>query len=390
MRTGIIILIAGLAVALASCSAAEMTSPNSAGLTGAIDKSAAESARWVWGNWRMHIPEDHMSIELVPVRSADLHYNVKMLLEQNPCDNCIWVSKFVNNGDGTISVDIKIRHPYIGNDYYTGFDVRGIFHTTASYPFPEPDAPGPLLHFIPTLETGDPQLLNPDGYTQAYTWANPNWAPIFKYQPGGDLGGTFEGEDWDFQPPCLPFINYYSSKVRRHFASSAVVSRTYNIALPAGEWDFGYSVDACWAPPTNFPVFNIETDFPMRANTLHAYRMDAFMSGPLIGDNPTTLTVRVYNHFPEILQFYNHVVIRIPLCLNDDKIYSGGPVFVGDEYVEFTCDIANVLGAPDGIYPLLITGVGTTLPGDSYLWGIEKNWFRNAKNSQVVWLEVES
>jgi hypothetical protein len=389
MRTGIIVLIIALSVAMVSCSATEFTTPDSTGIAGATNRITAESDRWVWGNWRMHVPADHSSIEVIPVRSADLHYNVKMLLEQAPCDTCIWVSKFVNNGDGTISVDVKIRHPYPGNTYYTGFDVRGIFHTQASYYFPEPNLPG-IGHYIPTLETGDPQLLNPDGYTKAYYPSAYPWPPIFKYQPDGDLGGTFEGEEWGWVPPYMPFINYYSSEVRRHFASNAVVTRTYHIALPPGEWDFGYTVDACWAAPTVFPVTDIETDFPKQANTLKCYRLDAFMSGPLVGNSPSTLTVRAYSHLPEILQYFYAIAVRVSLSIEDDVIQHGNPVVVGDEYTEFTCTFANDLSAPSGMYPLLVTGVGLHGVGDDYLDDIENDWERSVSTSQVVWFEVQN
>jgi hypothetical protein len=311
-----------------------------------------------------------------------------MLLEKNPCDHCVWVSKFVVNGDGTISVDISIRHPFPGNDYFTGFDVRGIFHTTANYFFPEPTAPS-VGHRVPALETGDPQLLNADGYTDAY---NPdelqNEEPIFKYQPGGDLGGSFEGQDWEWQAPLMPFICYCSSEVRRHFASNKVLTRTYHIALPPGEWDFGYTIDACWAPPIKDPVTDIEKDFPMHANTLKAYRVDAIMSGPLIGDAPSTLTVRIYNYFPGILQLYDRPqVIYVAPCLMSDYKQFRTP-FIGSEYVEIKFDIVNDMGAPPGNYPVYIP---IFMIQDAYLYlkEIEEHCGRNADFEQVAWVEVQ-
>ncbi len=386
MRTANILFIAVLALAMVSCSSPDMTTPEPSDVTISTSRGADES-RWVWGNWLMHVPEDQSSIEVVPVRTADLHFNVKMLLEQSPCDKCIWVNKFVNNGDGTISAEIKIRHPYPANPYYTGFDVRGIFHTTANYFFPLPS--GPTLGFyIPALEVGDPQLLNPDGYTDAYQVNHQYWAPIFNYQPGGDLGGTFETEYPGWQPPEMPFINYYSSEVRRQFASSAVIARTYHIALPPGAWDFGYTVDACWAPPTKSPVTDIETDFPVQANSIgQPYRIDLLISGPLVGSIPSTLTIRHYWHNPGVLQYVYATGVFVPLTLKNTKVDAGQPVIVGD-YMEWTLEIANELGAPPGLYPLFNNGDAMTIEGMSYLHDIEKDYARNDGMTQVLWIEV--
>ena len=398
MRICLIILLLGLAPALVSCSGGNPAVPDSPGLTKAMERSTGESSRWVWGNWRMYIPEDQSSIEAVPVRSADLHYNVKILLEKKPCDNCLWVSKFVNNSDGTVSIDISIRHPFPANRYYTGFDVPGILHTTTHYRIENPFEYDPNAYHFPVVETGDPELLNPDAYTywQDYSpWAFPvPWeGPIFKYQPGGDLGGTFDEDDKeeDGWNEYWPFINYYSSEVRRHFATNETVTRTYHIALPPGEWEFGYTVDACWAPPINVPVTDIETDFPMQANTLFAYRMDAFISGPLIGLEPSTLTCRVYNHFPELLEFYESGITAFYTnCINGYWHYADeGPTIVDDEYVEFKYELVNELCRPPGRYPILFF-CGMSNPGDHYCKQIEEDYLRNARIGQIIWVTVES
>ena len=52
------------------------------------------------------------------------------------------------------------------------------------------------------------------------------------------------------------------------FKVNDVMTRTFHIKPPAGDgpFEFGYVVHACWAKPTNFPVTNPETDFPIVAN----------------------------------------------------------------------------------------------------------------------------
>ncbi len=378
------------AFAMISCSGANPALPGTDVPEKARDGMETESNRWVWGNWRMHVPEDHSSIEITPVRGAELHYNVKMLLENGPCDNCIWVSAFKNNGDGTISVDISIRHPYPGNDYYTGFDVRGIFYTTANYhiEFPEGGGPGggPI---IPSISTGDPELLNPDGFTNAYDPSTNQYiGPIFYYQPGGDLGATLEVEDLGFYLGWMlwPYIDYYSTEQRRAFTSGATVTRTYHVALPPGEWEFGYSVDACWAKPINVPVTNIETDFPEQANTLRPYRMDAFVSGPLIGQEPSELTVRVYHHIPDLLPHIDRVNVNASTFWESTFFYDS--VIVDDTYVEFKWEFANWYNATPGRYAMEIH---YRCDDEFYYYVNEiEHWYnRNATIRQIVWVTIE-
>ena len=337
----------------------------------------------------MSIPEDHSGLEILPARAIDMHYNVKTLLENNPCDNCLWISDFTNNADGTISVEISIRHPYPFQKYFTGFDVRGIVYTQADYYF---DDSSTSRHF-PALVKGDIELLNPDGYTNAYTPFNPNpqnYPPIYKYQPGGDLGGTFDSDDQEGDTAYNLFglICYYSSEVRRHFATDAIVSRTYNFAVPAGPWEFGYAVDACWAPPLNVPVKDIKNDFPKAANTLLNYDLKVSVAGPLVGSGPVTMTIRAYSHFQDILEIYSTPFIRITdfqltgMGSNGPKT---GPVIVDNQYVEFTYDLVNALNKPPGKYPILITCT-TSHP---YLGEIEPKWWLNSLFSQILWVTVE-
>lgn len=400
MRILTVFLLLGLAAFAVSCSGAGVTAPDSSSPEpgDSIERSMAESEsnRWEWGCWKMYVPEDHSRVEILPVRSGEFHYNVKVLLEEAPCDNCLSVSKFVNNGDGTISVDIKIRHPFPGDSYFTGFDVRGIFYTTAHYNIEKTIPLIDILHQFPALETGDPQLLNPDGYTDAYH-PSKHWLPphpiILEYQPGGDLGGTYDEDDivplkYD---EIWPYKCFYSSEERRQFPPWEVITRTYHIALPPGEWEFGYSVDAVWAQPDNVPVTNIVTDFPMQANTLDLYRLDMFVSGPLQGSNPVTITLRGYNHFPELLKYYLYpdgwpriYTNLLPSGMNWNP--ANGPNIVNDEYVEAEFELVNESQLPPGCYPV----VGR-FPTNGFDGTVDEQcWFRNARIYQILWVTVES
>jgi len=264
--------------------------------------------------------------------------------------------------------------------------VRGIFHTTTNYKLHYQPGPWPDDYpTVPSLETGDPELLNPDGFTVSYRPVS-GGPDIFRYQPGGDLGGTYDEDDVGF---CdfWPFINFYSSDVRRHFATNATVTRTYHVALPPGEWEFGYTVDACWAKPTNVPVTDIEADFPMQANTLLPYRIDAFASGPIIGSTNTVITMRFYNHVPEFYQFYDRVFI-LAGCFTGGNDVVVNSVIVDDLYIEYSYDLYNAVNRPPGRYPIVINSEYTS-SFMSYLDDIEKYFRVRATIFQVVWVTVE-
>ena len=186
-----------------------------------------------------------------------------------------------------------------------------------------------------------------------------------------------------------PFKSYYSSEVRRHFASNAVLTQTYHIAIPPGEWEFGYSVDAAWAPPTTVPVTDIETDFPPQANTLFHYRVDLEISGPLVGFESSTLAIRLFHHLPEVLYLYSFTDINLYTnCVEDHKypVPPDGPTAVNDDYVEFTYELTNDRHRPPGKYPILAV---CSLSNNDYLDNIEHYWFKNAGCHQVLWVTVQ-
>jgi hypothetical protein len=382
-----------LALLIVSCSGQQPISPTNPGKDFMDVRNSRPDNRWVWGNWQMHIPADHSRVDILPVHTANQHYNVKMLLEKSPCDNCIWTENSINHGDGTVSLDISIKHPYPFNEYYTGFDVRGILYAIGHYIIKKPNEEE-MFKIFPSIETGDVEVLDPDGYTESFSpfgFYGTNDPPILRYQFGGDLGGSLDKDDNEFPKydTYFPFLNYYSSEVRRHFATNATVTRTWHIALPPGVWDFGYSVDANWAPPVNFPVKDIEKDFPKNANTLKNYRMDLSMSNPLKGLEPQTLTIRVYHHLSEVLPLYETSNIYIfSQCLEDLPAPLATPdalTFQNDQYVEFTYELRNDFQRPPGRYPILVKPF---INFDDLFAPLDARWFKNSDYAQIIWVEV--
>jgi hypothetical protein len=279
-----------------------------------------------------------------------------MLLEKGPCYNCVWITYLKKNGDDTINLGVAIRHPYPGNDYYTGFDVKGIVHFPAKGRLSKKE--NDIDCAISLREAGDPELLNADGLIMLYyptDGPHPYFPPIQLYQPGGNLGG---GISWGYYHdmmgggtigPLFGFKNYHSSENRRYFASSAVLVRDYHIYIPPGEWDFGYSIDACWAPPLKNPVTKVPDDFPVAANSIVNYRIDAAIVGEINGNEPALLVVDAYSHvgndFPDFVIAYSGDLFK------NEQIFFWGvePIDMGD-HVRWILPVYNTCGASVGWY----------------------------------------
>jgi len=221
----------------------------------------------LWGEWTLFIDESHTSAQMVPVRGARLHLNALKFLETQ-CGDCVEITKLENNGDSTIDLTVRIKHPWPGVPQYTGFDVKGIIMFNGSHAVPNqlylPHYPTDYV--LSWRLMGDPELLNADGFTQRWcpaleTGGNP---PMLSYWKGKYASGTPTAN-------INGFLNFYSIEERHIFEHDASVERTYHIFLPPGPLIAGYAVDACWEPPTVTPVTDPVNDFPITANQPEAY-----------------------------------------------------------------------------------------------------------------------
>ncbi len=224
----------------------------------------------LWGEWTLLIDETHTHAEMVPVRGARLHLNALKFLETQ-CFDCVEITKIENNGDSTIDLTVRIKHPWPGVPQYTGFDVKGIAMFNGSHVIPN----HPYHPFYPTdyllswRLMGDPELLNADGFTY-------RWCPAL--DPGGNppMLSYWEGKYANGTPTANinGFLNFFSIEDRHIFEHDASVERTYHIFLPPGPLIAGYAVEACWEPPINTPVTDPVNDFPYSANQPEAYSFE--------------------------------------------------------------------------------------------------------------------
>jgi hypothetical protein len=229
----------------------------------------------LWGEGNLYINDTHERIDVVPRRQGRFHLNALKFLESY-CTNCLKITGLKNNGDGTVDLTVQLTHPFPGMPQYTGFDVKGIIMFQGSHEFPKNLKKLPLYpqNWRASWRLlGDPELLNPDGYT--YRWSpwydSGSDMPIFKYWEGKFANGTPTAN-------INGYLDFYSNPNRHMFECDEAVSRTYHISLPPGPVTVGYAVEACWEPPTVTPVTNPAEDFPFSANQPEPYHFNIVLN----------------------------------------------------------------------------------------------------------------
>jgi len=115
------ILLTLLIITLIGCQSNE---PISAPVTGTPNLSQSYSSDiggyYPWGFWDFEIARDGSYAEVVPNRGAlgthymwGYHMNVVKFLEVSPCTDCLKLENIHMLGNGDVSVDISLRHPFI-------------------------------------------------------------------------------------------------------------------------------------------------------------------------------------------------------------------------------------------------------------------------------------
>jgi hypothetical protein len=220
----------------------------------------------LWGEFSLFINDNHDNVVVVPKRASRFHLNALKFLESY-CADCLQITGIQNNGDGTADLTVKITHPFPNHPEYTGFDVKGIIMFSGSNEIDTLDKyPMYPKYYLSWRLLGDPQVLNPDGFT--YRWSpwydSGSDLPIFNYWEGKYANGTPTAN-------INAYLDFYSTEERHAFYCNAWKSRTYHLSLPAGPVVAGYAVEACWEPPLVTPVTDPQADFPITANMPEPY-----------------------------------------------------------------------------------------------------------------------
>ena len=235
----------------------------SASITAPEPGSAAWAGRYLLGFWDIRISADRSSAEVTQVRGARAHLNVLHTLEKE-CTDCLIINNIKIMPSGELSADLTLKHPFLGGPRFTGFDVRGILIAGSDYEFPASGR---------KIALGDDQLklANADGYTSLFNPTdfpvNPGLPYMLQYTKGNYSMGA-----GPFDATLNPYLAYSKDKPRRMFAVGTSETRTVILALPPGELQFGYAVDASWCPVTG-PITDPVNDFPPKANCIEAYEV---------------------------------------------------------------------------------------------------------------------
>ena len=230
-------------------------------------ETSGMSSHQLWGMWQFTADPVAQTLEVVPLRDVGMHLNALPFLEPPPLVN-VSLESLEFNGD-IIEAYIGLRHPFLGLNEFTGFDVCGIFITDGEVTgFSDPD--------LRMAGDGDTRLLNPDGYSR---WWNPaefpvNTGTMFGYNDGilgtpdgaANFNSTINAYKYfaDELQPNDP-VSVLSLEKRGMFSAGAKNIRHYTIELGAG-LIFNYAVDACWQFPTGGKPWQAPDDFPPGAN----------------------------------------------------------------------------------------------------------------------------
>ena len=298
---------------------------------------------YLWGYFLVLVDPTVPRVEIIPVRDAVSHMNVLQFLEQWPCANCLKIAGIQAGPDGTILVDISIKHPF-ANPNLTGFDVRGITMFNGSHQFP---ASGLILS---DHSLGDGELVNADGYTTLY---NPTTA-------GHGMEGYIKGKLSTVAVPNATlngykrFITDNPENWRNAFYAGDTIVVTYQIKMPIGPFVFGYAIDASWAPPINKPVVDPMTDFGLEANCAEAWKIsvsDSPISAGLTDcGGSAKLTIDVYDWQGK--DNAHPVVVECPELF--DGTVEAAEMDEGTGFTSYEAIVENVKLAPAGEYLCLV------------------------------------
>ena len=255
--------------------------------------SAQASPRHLWGYYRCNADLEQGTVSVLPDRSVDMHINATKPLNNNLGID-ISVDPSSTPATGYFVINVSITHPFPSNPSLAGFDVHGILLASGGI-----DAGG-----LRMSGAGDPQLLNADGWSR---W----WNPTEFTTPGvlGYVKGLYSIHGPAGPPSAM--VNPYKIfcdglwstadisllKVlqlndpagRTVFRSGKTNARQYKIQFPVSGGPkiyFDYAIDANWAKPTVDPPVNIPADFPIWANCMEPWLVEATVQECTLAGTP--------------------------------------------------------------------------------------------------------
>ncbi len=311
----------------------------------------------LWGLWQFTADIENEILDVVPLRLGEMHLNALKFLEP-PVNLYLTVENIQFTGQ-TIDLDVVLRHPFLGLNQYTGFDVCGILISYGSVTgFDDADMAMP--------GDGDTRLLNPDGYMR---WWNPVEFPhtdtMFGYKDGllgtpddiAEYTATLNGYKFfcdDITTPDDP-LSSVDPASRCVFSAGQSNTRHYTIEIAPDGLVFNYAVDANWKYPVGSPPWSVPDDFGPQANRTEAWNIaiatteNTLWNDGIGSGGDLSLSIDVWDHFDADLN-----TVRVESPGNFAITSSVTPVDGGDGYSTYEIDIMDATPAEESI-DLLIT-----------------------------------
>ncbi len=325
-----------------------------------------------WGVWQFTAVPDERLLDVVQLRTGNMHVNVLVFLEPPPLVY-LTLDSIEFNGD-IIDCVIGLRHPFLGLDEFTGFDVCGVLITNGSVSGFEDPA-------LVMAGEGDTRLLNPDGYTR---WWNPAEFPddgtMFGYNDGllgapdsyANYNSTVNGyklfsDNLDADDP----VGSLDPTDRCVFTAGEKNTRHYSIQVGNDGLVFNYAVDASWKFPTGGPPWQVPESFDPDANKPEAWNVSVTeLENTLWNDGSSSgggidLLIDVWDHYNAGL---NAVQVDSPGNFIE-PVSSPAPIGGGDGYSRYRIDIDTATPGEDSIDILIsveseVVGYQGLLPGE--------------------------
>jgi PKD repeat protein len=271
-RSLIYFALSALLVVSIGCSGSNSPVAPSAGqspeLTGSAQSAApsteATEGHSLLGYWDCAVDPENGTVEFVPLRSSEFHFNVVPILEIPPMKIGLAAPPWIE--DGVLNVDIKLTHPFGSKLQLSGFDVKGILITPGSETgFADPD--------IRIAGPHQTRLLNADGFTRWWNPAEFLHTGVTGYNQGR-LGTSLDPSKTAILNGYKLFADGFDTNARMvdldpvwraFYRAGHTNSRHYEISLASG-LKFNYAVDCSWAKPDPVPPVNLPDDFPAEAN----------------------------------------------------------------------------------------------------------------------------
>jgi hypothetical protein len=336
------------------------------------DVATGDASHNMWGLWQFKADPVKETLDVIPLRGAEMHLNALPFLEPPALVN-ITLESLQFNGN-IIETDIGIKHPFLGLNEFTGFDVCGILITNGSVTgFDDPD--------LVMAGDGDTRLLNPDGWTR---WWNPaefpvNDGTISAYNDGllgtpdstANFNSTLNAYKLfadDFANPDDP-VSSLGPETRCVFSAGQKNIRHYTIELGDIGLIFNYAVDASWQFPQGPAPWTVPDDFAPEANRVEAWNVSIDELGNTLWNDGSesggdlSLSIDVWDHYNADMN-----TVKVESSGNFTSASSSTAVDGGDGYSTYEIDITDASPSPDSIELFITveseaTGYQGLLPG---------------------------